>query len=124
MVSGFEHLIPDCTNQEKDRHVLAAAIHVESQFIVTFNCRDISPSDLDRLGVSAVCPSDLLSFLFEYDPETVSACLTSMAEKASRTYPQILSRIGWYAPEFDSLVAQRTGIELPIVSPKDWRRKN
>ena len=36
-INDYEHLIPQLTNDEKDRHVLAAAIHATSPIILTFN---------------------------------------------------------------------------------------
>ena len=38
-VTGFEPLIRKMTNDEKDRHVLAAAVRAGAQTIVTFNKR-------------------------------------------------------------------------------------
>lgn len=38
-ISGHEALIPQMANDEKDRHVLAAAVHVKAPIIVTLNPR-------------------------------------------------------------------------------------
>jgi hypothetical protein len=40
MVTGYEPLVEQCKNDEKDRHVLACAIHCNAEVIVTFNLRD------------------------------------------------------------------------------------
>jgi predicted nucleic acid-binding protein len=40
MVTGHETLIPCMTNEEKDRHVLAAAIVGRADLIVTSNVKD------------------------------------------------------------------------------------
>jgi hypothetical protein len=47
-IEGYEHLIPQLTNDEKDRHVLAAAIHAMSPVILTFNLRHFRPEPLKR----------------------------------------------------------------------------
>ena len=39
-IGDYESLIPRMTNDEKDRHVAAAAVHAEAGIIVTFNLRD------------------------------------------------------------------------------------
>jgi predicted nucleic acid-binding protein len=39
-VTGYEPLIPQLRHHPNDRHVLAVAVHVRAQFILTFNVRD------------------------------------------------------------------------------------
>ena len=46
-ISGYEPLIPRMTNDEKDQHVVAAAVHGESPIIVTFNLRHFRPEHLE-----------------------------------------------------------------------------
>ncbi len=43
MVEGYEPLIPVMTNEERDRHVLAAAVVCRAQVIVTENLGDFPP---------------------------------------------------------------------------------
>src|SRR4051812_35147244 len=43
MVSGHERLIAAMTNDEKDRHVAAAAVKAGAQVIVTSNIKDFVP---------------------------------------------------------------------------------
>lgn len=43
-VHGYEHIIPNLKNDEKDRHVLVVAIHTKSSLILTFNQKHF-PSD-------------------------------------------------------------------------------
>ncbi|MCB8932673.1 MAG: PIN domain-containing protein [Fimbriimonadaceae bacterium] len=63
MVSGFEHIIPACTNHPDDRHVLAAAIHSKTETIATFNVKDFKPDALDPWGINATHPGDYLKVL-------------------------------------------------------------
>ncbi len=51
-IMGYEPLLPLMTNDEKDRHVTAAAVHVKAPIIVTFNLRHFRSEHLDT-GISA-----------------------------------------------------------------------
>ena len=59
-ISGYEPLIPRMTNHEKDRHVVAAAVHVEAPIILTFNLRHFRREHLEPWGVRALHPQSLL----------------------------------------------------------------
>jgi hypothetical protein len=47
-VDGYESLIPVMTNQEKDRHALAAAVRARSEVIVTYNIKDFPRASLTK----------------------------------------------------------------------------
>jgi predicted nucleic acid-binding protein len=71
-VYGYEYVIPTLWLPDaKDRHVLAVAIHAESQYIVTFNLNDFPQSSLTPYHVKAVSPDDFVLHVIEYDAETV-----------------------------------------------------
>ncbi len=124
MVSGFEHIVAHCQNHPKDRHVLAAAIHSQSQTIVTFNIKDFKPAALERWGISAAHPADYLKVLFDHDRAAVTNALHSMATKANRNVPKILARLAWNVQPFSEYVSAEFASELPIIPPQDWRRQS
>ena len=67
-VTGYEHLIETLTlPHQKDRHVLAAAIHAEADCIVTFNLDDFPQSALTPYQVEAVSPDDFFLRIIKYD---------------------------------------------------------
>ena len=53
-ISGYESLIPPMANDEKDRHVLAAAVHRQAPIIVTANLRHFKREHLEPYGVRAL----------------------------------------------------------------------
>jgi hypothetical protein len=53
------------TNDEKDRHVVAAAVQSESPTIVIFNLRHIRPEHLKPWGIYAINPQVFLIELFQ-----------------------------------------------------------
>jgi hypothetical protein len=56
-ISGHEALITQMPNDEKDRHVLAAAVHGRSPIIVTLNLRHFRPEHLEPWGDRRTAPS-------------------------------------------------------------------
>jgi predicted nucleic acid-binding protein len=58
-VRGYESIIPTLVLPDpKDRHVLAAAIHAEAEYIVTFNLKDFPKTVLQPHGIEAVSPDE------------------------------------------------------------------
>lgn len=122
MVFGSEHLIPACTNHPDDRHVLAVAIHSKSETIVTFNERDFKRESLHPWGISAVHPAAFLSVLDDLDSAAVTSALHSMAAKSNRSLPEMLARLSWSVEPFSAYVARHLSLDLPKVSPTEWKR--
>lgn len=122
MITGFEHLIPRCSNHPKDRHVLAAAIHARVETIVTFNVKDFTQESLSPWGIDAAHPSDYLKVLYDHDPAVVTSVLHYMASRTNRTMPEMLARLSWYVKPFALYVAKAQAIEVPEILPQDWRR--
>ena len=72
LVTGFEPLIPTLTLPDPDdRHVLAAAIHGEAEFIITFNLGDFAASALDPFHIEAVHPDEFIARLWDEQSATV-----------------------------------------------------
>lgn len=74
LVTNFERLIPSLTLPDPDdRHVLAAAIHVGAQVIVTANLSDFPAAELHKYGIEAQHPDDFIASLLEDSPQAVCA---------------------------------------------------
>ncbi|CAM3643988.1 PIN domain-containing protein [Corallococcus sp. ZKHCc1 1396] len=91
MVTGHEGLIASMTNSEKDRHVLAAAVHVGAQTLVTSNLRDFRQKHLPAT-LQAQAPDTFLQHLLSQAPETVLEMLRAQAE-ALRNPPISLMKL-------------------------------
>jgi predicted nucleic acid-binding protein len=104
-VTEYEDLIPSMQNDEKDRHVVAAAVKAGAQVIVTANMRDFRklPS-----GVEAQTPDDFLSNLFDLQPSRMIGVLETIARRYQTppmTIPEILEALDLY--DFSALVRGR-----------------
>lgn len=99
---NFDHLIPLCSNDEKDRHVLACAIHSRSEVILTFNLKDFPAESVSRWGISAKHPQDYLLTLFDLEPLHVMHQLGGIAQKRGCTLEDHLIDLGRFLPEFSA----------------------
>jgi len=79
--ADLEPLISQCTNDAKDRHVLAAAIKAQAQIILTFNERHFAPEHLSKWGIRAVHPEDFLLELYARAPQAMWRQLKLAADK-------------------------------------------
>lgn len=71
-VDGYEkHMQTLSLPDPDDHHVLAAAIHIRADYIVTFNLSDFPAAQLDPYGVEAIGPDAFICFLMNHDAERV-----------------------------------------------------
>ena len=103
-ISNYESLIPKMTNDEKDRHVVAAAVHGGAAVILTFNLRHFGPEHLARWGVRALHPQSFLIEIFREEQAVVMAKLDQQAADRGRSLHQLLNILSATAPGFVSLV--------------------
>jgi predicted nucleic acid-binding protein len=82
----------DMPNDEKDRHVLAAAVVSGAEGIVTFNLADFEDHDLEPLSKQAVHPDDFLCTLHEMFGRAVERTLEAQAA-ALRNPPKTLDEL-------------------------------
>ena len=68
---GYRELIPVMTNQEKDRHVLAAAVKTPCEVIVTYNLKDFPEESRKPFGIEVKHPDEFLIDLYHVDGELV-----------------------------------------------------
>ncbi|MBC6422167.1 MAG: PIN domain-containing protein [Hormoscilla sp. SP5CHS1] len=110
--SGFERLIPIMTNDEKDRHVLAAAVVVEATVIVTSNLRDFPDRALAPLGIQALSPDKFLMRLFYEYSERMMRIITEQAAQLRnppKTVEEVLDELALDAPQFAAAIRSGLG---------------
>ena len=71
MITGYNELIKLMENEDKNRHVFAAAVREKLDFIVTFNLKDFKEEPLIPWGIKAVHPQNYLLTLFSMNPALV-----------------------------------------------------
>ncbi len=111
-VSAFEGLIPAMTNNEKDRHVLAAAVADNAKLIVTSNLKDFPDRALAPFEIEAKSPDQFLMILFRRDSETMMGIVREQAaglRKPPMTVEEVLSDIALVAPQFAAAVRSGLG---------------
>jgi predicted nucleic acid-binding protein len=104
-ISGYEHLIPRMTNDEKDRHVAAAAVRGEAPIIVTFNLRHFRPQHLEPWGIAALHPQSFLIEIFQQERALVMEKLEQQAADRDRSLRQLLNILSATVPGFAALVS-------------------
>ncbi|MCC6368121.1 MAG: PIN domain-containing protein [Bryobacterales bacterium] len=103
-ITGYEPLIPRMANDEKDRHVLAAAVHGEAPIIVTFNLRHFRSEHLKPWGIRALHPQSFLIEIFRQEESAVMVKLEQQAADRHRTLQQLLDILSATVPEFVAII--------------------
>ena len=112
MVTGYRPLIAACTNHEKDRHVLAAAIKAPAQTIVTANVRDFPLDSLKPWDIEVVRPGEYLIALYELAPAIVITKLDDIATKKNRSREENLAFFNRIVPSFARHIATELDLSL------------
>ncbi len=86
---------------EKDRHVLALAVPVGAQTVVTDNLRDFPAAQLAEFGVDALSPDAFTLAQIDLDREAVAACINVMAarHKSPMTSPEVVDALSRFLPK-------------------------
>lgn len=104
-ISGYESLIPMMTNDEKDRHVVAAAVHGKAAIVVTLNLRHFRPEHLATWGVRALHPQSFLIEIFRQEQAVVLTRLDQQAADRGRSLSQLLDILNGTVPDFVAVVS-------------------
>jgi hypothetical protein len=126
---AIEHEMP---NDEKDRHVLAAAVAGNVELVITSNLRHFEQADLDKVGTQALSPDQLLCELLAVEPTVIHAAMERlvMVMRIPRPWsvPELLGRLAGLghgdaiAPRFAAAAAAELGIEAATPPQRPRRR--
>ena len=97
------------TNDEKDRHVFAAAIGGTCPLILTFNLKHFPSSALQPWSLQASHPQDYLLVLYEMEPKQIMACLGEIAGKRKLEIEDVMIRLGKVLSNFAQRVLDDLG---------------
>ena len=106
MVEGWESFEDQCSNDEKDRHVLACAIKAQAELIVSFNLRHFPDGALAKWDKRAVHPQDYLLTLYSMEPALVVRRLGEISRKCDRALQDIVIHLGRSVPAFSQRVLE------------------
>jgi hypothetical protein len=104
-IIGYEGQIPRMTNDEKDRHVAAAAVHGDVAIVLTFNLRHFMPEHLATWGIRALHPQSFLIEIFRREQGVVMTKLQQQAADRGRSLRQLLDILNATVPEFVAVVS-------------------
>ena len=96
-----DSLVHEMTNDVNDRHVLATAVMVGADVIVTENLRHFPPSACAPHGIIAMSLDDFIGELLDEQPTVVSDAITEMAGRRTRppmTPADVLTILEQYIP--------------------------
>ena len=71
MDAGYKILIPEMPNDEKDRHIVAAAVKCGSEVTLTYNLKHFQDEQLKPLGIAAKTLDEYLVDLYGINPELI-----------------------------------------------------
>jgi hypothetical protein len=126
-IAAIEDQMP---NQEKDRHVLAAAVAGNAPRVVTNNLKDFKARDVAKVGKQSISADDVLCEFLDRSATIVRGALTQQAATMRKprqwTVPELLGRLAGLgkgdplAHRFAAAAQERYGIQpVPPPSPDD-----
>jgi hypothetical protein len=92
MVQGFSGFIPVMGNNEKDRHVLAAAVKCGAQVIVSDNQKHFPAESLAPYDLEVMTADQFFRHQYHLDPDSFIDVLKEQAMDIKWTLPQLLAR--------------------------------
>jgi len=100
IIKNYEHLIPEMVNHPKDRHVLAAAVQCEADYLVTLNLKDFPAAAVEQYPLRVVGPAAFLKVLWALDKKIFEERLRVQAVDARFTISHLLDNLAKSVPTF------------------------
>ncbi|WP_328324106.1 PIN domain-containing protein [Kribbella sp. NBC_00382] len=96
LVTDYQHLMPEMRADDKDKHVLAAAVHSEADVLVTENTKDFDPPTSGRHAMKVERTSEFLNQMLEEHPDKVVGAMQKMVDRnrrAPQTMPELIDKM-------------------------------
>jgi len=119
LVTGYEPLIEALDLPDPDdRHVLAAAIKVNAQLIVTRNLKDFPPKTLGQWDIRAKSPDNFVRDVMDFDAQAVWACVQQIVDSRTRRPVTVDDVLGELQRDglVSSTAALMSGTDFSLVS--------
>ncbi len=100
LIKEYEHLIPAMENHPKDRHVLAAAVRCQAEYLVTLNLKDFPAKEVEKHRVKVISPTAFLKLLWGLDRKSLEERLKQQAADAGFPITHLLDNLGKSVPAF------------------------
>jgi len=104
MVEGFEELIPAMKNDEKDRHVLAAAVKCGAHAIVSNNEKHFPAESLTPYHLECLTADQFLVHQYHLGPDAFITVLREQASDIKWTLPHLISK---HVPSLSTVIKIR-----------------
>lgn len=105
-VTGYAELIPSMGNDEKDRHVLAAAVRTGAHEILTENVKHFPEESLDPYNVEVLTPDQFLVHQFHLNRELLEEKLRGQAAARRVPYEDLVLKLANRAPSLPKLLLE------------------
>jgi predicted nucleic acid-binding protein len=109
-VQGYDARIAHMTNDPKDRHVLAAAVHIGARMIVTHNVRHFPSDALSPHRIEVWSPDTFLHLLLDLAPDTMMRIIAEQSgdlKNPPQSVEQVLNNLSLEAPTFADAIRGR-----------------
>ncbi len=104
LITGYEGLTSAMANDEKDRHVLAAAVRAGADCIVSDNLKHFPPQALERFGLECVSAQKFLVHQYHLEPDCFIGVLTDQARDIGRSLADLIGSLSKHVPELADLI--------------------
>ena len=98
---------------DKDRHVLALAVHLGADAVISQNLRDFPTVACEPFGVEAISPDEFLARQARLDPAAIIGAFGEMARRRRRppkTVGEIVDRLEPSLPTFVAFLRGMPGM--------------
>jgi len=103
-VTGYAGLVQTMTNDEKDRHVLAAAVRAGAHAILTENVKHFPAKSLTPHGIGVLTPDEFLARQFHLNRGLLEEKLRGQAAACRVPYEDVVRKLAKWAPSLPKLI--------------------